>query len=280
MQRSENHEADSYGEDATNSSFIAEFYDGYSFKNLVDFLRRINTTAVFEFRPHLIECYHHDQELKNILAHVVIKGKDLYKYHLETEGDSLSVGVNLRDLQKLIKSIGKKDSLTIYKKKKEQFIYIQVSNSNNKSSQNNFSILRPCKVEQVIIDIPRYNTPEDYPNLILASNSISNTANSMNVLKSSLVRIRVQGNDLTIDNLSDDRSSGRVDSFAMRKYDGEKIEYESLVKVQTLKALSKLQNLNPSGLLKLYLEEGKPIKIVSRLASFGKLRAYLSSVDE
>lgn len=271
--------------DAYNSSFVAEFYDGYSLKNLVEFLRRINPTALFRFTPERIQCLHHDPEGKNILAHVNIESKELYKYILSTpRGDKLDIGINLRDLQKFIKSIGKKDSLTIYKKKGESPIYIQIANSSNKGSPGNFSVLRPCKVDPLDILIPKYNMDESRPSLVIPASSVSSTFNVLNVLKSSTVRICVKDNNLNIDNLTDDRSSGRVDTFPMRVYNGQQVSYEISVRVSALKCLTKLNNLSPNGLLKFYLEndeeeEPLPIKIMGKINSWGELTIYLSSTE-
>lgn len=275
---------DSFGDDTFNSSFVAEFYDGYSFKNLVDFLRRINPTALFRFSPERMQCLHHDPEGKNILSHVNIESKELYKYVLNTpHGGVLDIGMNLRDLQKFIKSIGKKDSLTMYKKRREHSIYIQISNSNNKGSQGNFSVLRPCKIEPLDILIPEYEMDESRPSLVIPASSLSSTFNVLNVLKSSTVRICVKDNNLNIDNLTDDRSSGRVDTFPMRVYGGEQVSYEISVRVSALKCLTKLNNLSPNGLLKFYLEnkndEPLPIKIMGKINSWGELTIYLSSTE-
>ncbi|QIN54256.1 putative proliferating cell nuclear antigen [Cedratvirus kamchatka] len=275
--------SDSYNDDTFNSSFAAEFYDGYSFKNLVDFLRRINPTALFRFSADRIQCLHHDPEGKNILAHVNIESKELYKYSLTTpRGRVLDIGMNLRDLQKFIKSIGKKDSLTIYKKSGEHSIYIRISNS-NKGSQGNFSVIRPCKIEPLDILIPEYDMDESRPSLVIPASSVSSTFNVLNVLKSSTVRICVKDNNLNIDNLTDDRSSGRVDTFPMRVYGGQQVSYEISVRVSALKCLTKLNNLSPNGLLKFYLEnkneEPLPIKIMGKINSWGELTIYLSSTE-
>lgn len=271
-----------YGDEIKNTSFLAEFFDGYSFKNLVDFLRRINTTAIFEFHPNRIECFHYDTEARNILTHTVIKGKELYQYQLKIAGEEekIRLGVNLRDLQRFIKGIGKKDSLILYKKIGDPLIYIQISNAVNKNSQGNFSMFHPCKTESVIIDIPNYETNENYPHVILSSANLGQICSSMSVLRSTLVRIRVVGNKLTMDNLTDERSSGRVDTFPIRSYkEGEKVEFQALVKASTLKCLTKLSNLSPNGLLKMYTEAEKPLLVICKINGWGKMRIYLSSVE-
>lgn len=278
----EQEDLNSYGEENKQTSFVAEFFDGYSFKNLIDFLRRINTTAIFEFHPNRIECFHYDTEARNILTHIVIKGKELYQYQLKlgNEEEKLRMGINLRDLQRFIKGIGKKDSLILYKKAGDHFIYIQISNAINKNSQGNFSMFRPCKAESVLIDIPRYRTNQNCPHVILSSANLAQICSSMNVLKSSLVRIRVSGGKLTIDNLTDDRSSGRVDTFPVRTYlEEEKVEFQALVKASTLKCLTKLSNLSPNGLLKMYTESEKPLLVICKNNGWGKMRIYLSSVE-
>jgi len=273
----------SYGEEHKQSSFLAEFFDGYSFKNLVDFLRRINTTAIFEFHQTRIECFHYDTEARNILTHIVIKGKELSQYQLrlgDNKENKLRMGINLRELQKFIKGIGKKDSLILYKKPGDYSIYIQIANAMNKNNQGNFSMFRPCKAESVLIDIPAYDTNENFPHVIVSSANLGHICSSMNVLKSSHVRIRVVDNKLTLDNLTDDRSSGRVDTFAIRNYGKEeRIEYQALVKASTLKCLVKLSNLSPNGLLKIYTETDKPLLIICKINGWGKMRIYLSSVD-
>lgn len=268
-------------DDNINDSFTAVFYDGHSFKNLVDFLKRSNIMATLEFHRTAIKCFHHDPEGENIINCVHIESKDLYKYEVNTDKDSIEIGVNLRDLQRFIKSIGKKDSLTIYKNKKDPGVYIIIANSSSKSPQDNFSVFLPCVPNKITLDIPEYHIPESMPSLVIPAVNLSSTFNALNVLKSSRIRIRTKENKLIMDNLTDDRSSGRVDSFPMRYYEGVvHPEYDILVKAATLKSLTKLSSLNPNGLLKLYLEKEKPLYISSRINTCGELRIYLKSLDK
>ncbi|AHH01571.1 hypothetical protein pv_4 [Pithovirus sibericum] len=286
MENFETSETDSYKNETLKSSFMAEFHDGYSFKNLVDFMRRINPIAIFEFSHDRIDIFHHDIDAKHILAHVTIKGHELSQYHLKCcntcDGNCkdglLSIGMNLKDLQKFIKPVGKKDSLSMYKRSEDHVIYVQPTGPGSKSAQSNFSVFSPCVVEKIRITMPPYATPEHKPNCIIPATTLSQTCNGMNILKSGNIRIRVIGSDLTIDNLTDDRSLGRVDTFSMKPQQNS-AEYEIFVKVSTIKALVKLSNLNPNGLIKVYTEPEVPLKMICRINGYGKLRIYICSAQ-
>lgn len=260
------------------ASFLAEFCDGNAFKNLIDYLKKTSLKAIFEFCKDGIECLHHHSDGTSMFNHVQIEGHELLNYEFKHKEEVLRIGVDLKELHRLIKKIGKKDGLRIWKKEGEHPLYIQITGGGHKSSKDGFSVILPQFVSESEIAIPpEYATPEDKSNCKIAAQAFSQTCDGVSNSKSGAVRIRVSESELILDNIGSGSISGRVDKFSMKPGNPEE-SYELFCELHTIKSLVKLANLSSNGIIKVYTEEKLPLKLMSYISNYGCLRVYIGSI--
>jgi len=103
------------------------------------------------------------------------------------------------------------------------------------------------------------------------------SSKSSNTDGGSLPDLSVLMEDLQVDKIKMP-TTGKTPKLVIQS--NEAIENRIRVKISTIKALSKINNLSTAGgIIKLYIEEDMPLKLVVGIGTYGKLTIYLRSVD-
>lgn len=272
-------------EDETNYVFYADFSDGYSFRNLIEYLKNTNTTGNLSFKKTGVYYNQHNTS-KTLLNSIEIRGYDLSSYIYNTSKDVINIGVNLAGFRSITKSVGKKDSIRLYMLNDDPLLYISISSPNTKElNRNNVSVIRPQKLEVNEYTLPNYNRQETDPNCTAPSFDFNKMCMAMHSMRCNHVKIYSEDNSIIFKGMFDGDIVGRIDAFGIRKKSqtssiNDTNDYYIQIETSTIKALGKLNNLSPNGTIKMYLEESSPFKIISNVGSYGKLIIYLRDVRE
>lgn len=279
-------EEDNHVED--NSSFVADFIDGYSLRNLIEYLRSTNTHGNFIFTKEGIY-YQQTDASYSIINEFDIDAAELVCYEFSSEEEHIIVGVNINDMRTLTKSIGKKDSVRLYKVAGDPILYIQIIGSSERSSERaNMSIIRPQKVPLITYDLPEYTRP----NLVVHALVFSKACAGMTSIKCASVETTSTGKGIVFKAVMANGIVGKVESLGDTKVTSLGAAPPKLnlvdpdtyinvnVKASTIKALSKINNLTSNGTVKIYTETGKPLKFTTKIGSYGILNIFVRDIDD
>lgn len=284
--------------------FYAEFSDGYSFRNLIEYLKSTNTNGNFIFHKDGISYSQHNNS-NSLLNFIELRGFDLPVYMYRSEDESVKVGINLSNLRSITKSVGKKDSIRIFMVYNNPLLHISISSPNTKElNRNNISVIRPQKLEDVQYEMEEYTKDESCPNCTTPAFDFNKMCSAMNALKCNHILVFGDDSSIVFKGMFDGELVGRTDTFGITKKRDVMNSFESRswgsggddtpqivqkplplqhsikIDVSTIKALGKLNNLSPNGTIKMYMEEGLPFKMISNIGSYGKLIIYLRDLPQ
>jgi hypothetical protein len=298
-------------EESKEYVFYAEFSDGYSFRNLVEYLKSTNNTGNFLFSSRGIN-YIQNNTSNTLLNCVEIRGYDLTAYVFNAKLEQIDVGVNLSNLRSITKSVGKKDSLRLYMIKGNPHLHISISSPNTKElNRNNISVIRPQKLEILDFNLDEFNRSESNPNCTAPSIDFNKMCTAMNAIKCNFVAVYSQDTTVVFKGMFDGDIVGRMDRFGINKQKNvshslpeisdinsrslisnfedisppqivilpEDYEYSIRIETSTIKALGKLNNLSPNGTIKMYMELERPFKMIANIGSYGKLIIFLRDIS-
>jgi hypothetical protein len=301
-------------DDSREYLFYAEFNDGYSFRNLVEYLKSTNTTGNFIFTNKGIT-YSQNNSSNTLLNCFEIRGYDLTAYIFNSELDFIDVGINLSNLRSITKSVGKKDSLRLYMIKNNPHLHISINSPNTKElNRNNISVIRPQKLEILDFDLDVFNREECNPNCTAPSIDFNKMCTAMYAIGCNHVAIYSGETSIVFKGMFDGEIVGRMDRFGINKPKNsnsipvpnltdipsstknlistsddfapprivilpEDYEYSIRVSTALLKSLGKLNNLSPNGTIKMYMEYERPFKMIADVGAYGKLTIFLRDIS-
>jgi len=286
------------------SSFVAEFIDGYSFRNLVEYLRGTNTQGSFRFSRDGIT-YQEADSGNTIINQIEIQASELYQYEYNSVEDEIIVGVAIQDIRAVTKTIGKKDSLTIYKMAEDDMLYFRtVGNLERSSERVNMCLVRPKQIEVKNYEMPEY---KPRPNCTVQASVFSKVCAAMASIKCRWIVISGAKQGITLKAMMENGVLGRVENLGdvsdvngtddrfsrMRTIEPDPnapkvrinvvggTEYPSIkVKTTNIKALSKLNNLCSHGMVKIFIEPNNPLlRLSCKVGGYGVLNVYIRSPE-
>jgi hypothetical protein len=297
------------------SSVYAEFSDGYSFRNLIEYLRLTNFKGVFRFYGDKI-VYEESNEDKTILNHALIKPYELTDYQFSSRTGEIIVAVNLVKFRNVTKNIGKKDRAALCKTANDPNLYVQVFNINSQSSgeQSGLYVVPTEPIGYTIFTYPTYERIEERPNCTIYQADFSKMCTSMISVKSTYVTAHGLDRGIIFKGMTASgvpgciRDFGKVRKEQETKFHGKlknissslggfsavklktsdqptpKLKIGEFGEIQhvtismpTIKGLAKLNNLSPMGTIKVYVEKGCPLKFICSIGGYGKLTVYIRS---
>lgn len=293
------------------ASFIAEFSDGYAFRNMIEYLRATNSKGNFRFSEEAIYYEQADSNLI-IVNQIDINTCELSNYEFNSKCSEVIIGVNISDMRAITKTIGKKDSVRLYKCSNDPILYIQIIGNNSRGTgRTNISVVRPQHVEIVTYEIPEYKRSEKIPNCTVSSTDFSKMCTSMSSIKCSSVTVYGLSRGVIFEGLTEGTMFGRIERFGIHdgftpnqsidssikinnvimppgpkprlviKSSNQSDEQTKVkIKMNLIKSLSKLNNLSNHGTIKIYMEPDNPLKIICQIGNYGILRIFIRSDDE
>ncbi len=248
-----------------------------------------------------------------ILNVILIPRSNLTFYYYNSPEPEVIVGVTIANLRRNTKPIGKKDSLRIYMLPGDPLLYIQPISINVKTfTRNNTNFIKPQMIPLCRLTPGEYERSEDDPNCTIPVVDFCRMCTAMNSISCSHVIIRGYPRGIVFEGMMEGNIAGRIDKFGIvenralstdssssfldgfnldhvkiPKGEGPRLVIESnepedkiKVRIATIKALSKLNNLSTQGgIIKIYMEPEAPLKLICNIGSYGRLAIYLRDVD-
>lgn len=279
------------------SSFSATFIDGYSFRHLFDYLKNFNNNCSIILSNNRIRIEQSDYK-STIYNVVTINTNNLLEYKLAPADniDEIIFQVNISDIISMIKIVGKKDSVKLYKNSMSNKLRIKIANQANFNSafDESCSIKIQDSAEQYVYELPNYSKPETNPTAKAQTARFVKLCKSLSQVKCNNISIKLYPNGIRFEAKTDGELTSLVEDIGQcgdmvvvaNNYSTKlvnKVNQKELatlyVRNSVIKNLNKLGNLisSHSSLVYFYVEEGYPLKILSRVGLYGKIRIYITS---
>jgi len=279
------------------ASFVCQFADGYSFRNLIEFIRVTNASGNFRFTPTGVVYEQGDPETV-LVNQVVIEASELIHYEYHSRLDQVVIGINTADLRSHTKLIGKKDGLRLYKVANDPNLYIQ--KLDGASGRGQVSIVRPRPLEVVLYEFPDYQRPNNKADCVVLVSEFARMCTTMHSIKCRYVTIVAMPTAMLCKAIMDggvvgciiqltsgdcatyaEGGCGSKDSISHATPEQEASHPYVNIKVDTIKTLAKLNNLSSSmAVIKMYLDHEDPLKLSCKVGTYGVLNVYVNSVSE
>ena len=288
-----------------DASFFATFVDGSSFRNMIEYIRLPNIEGVFRFTKHNI-LYEQGDSDNNILNVVDLTTYELTEYSFSSKTDEVVVGISLADLRNITRNVGKKDHIDLYKLSTEpKNLYIQIRSQSEKGSESNLYLLPITCTSYTMYRMPDYMRGERDPTCTIYQSDFSKLCKSLNTIKCSHAVVHGFAKGMIVKGFLNTGVIGSVKEFGKcnnnptqtnlksivphgvtniirsnrpppRLHIGEIGEIERFkIDINILKYLIKLNALSPTGTIKIHIEKGLPLKMVTNIGTFGKISVYL-----
>ncbi len=279
-----------------------EFYDGYSFKKLIETLATIINHGNIIFKQdswHLCELNSNN----SIMVFVAIKTCELIGYEYNYDKDELVMGIDFENLHRHSKSIGKKNSV-IFRIEENNCSdnLLMVLYSENSSN----SAVSPINVVREDINIPNYIN--EHPILVKGGtwSKICTSIGQISNILEDTVTILAYEKGFTIEALESSAESLRNIDFGVLSTSNKLQpnivtgEYSSVIDAKhpayitkenaeagvirklglpkmIVKSLSRLDTLCHMGIMKFSFSSETPMKIKCKIGSYGTFTIYLKS---
>lgn len=257
--------------------FSCTFTDGYSIRNMFEFLKGTNVEGNIVFSKDKIT-YTQDNSCHSILNCVYIKSSEVIYQFNSVYANEVIVGISLADIVRVTKGISKRDAFKMYFTRRDSRVHCVVL-SGNSSHNNNISYLTPKNLSSCIYELP-YG-PDGNPNLSLPLTDFCRSISAFNTMKCLSVRFIGYRHGCVLDGLD---ASG----ILIKKYTfGDVPETATAIvthtfRSSTLKPLSRVINVSPiASTLRLHFMAENPILMSLKVGVYGELLVYLrNEVDD
>lgn len=294
------------GENDPASTVRAEFSDGYSLRNLVEYLRLTNYHGTFKFTSDQIT-YDQMDGKESILNCVTIDTHELTDYNIQSSTGEVCMRVSLPEMRQRTKNIGKKDRAVISKLAYDNNMYLEVYSQNSASTGDrpNVYIINTIKAETKIYKRPEYNVERKKPNCAVYQGDFAKFCSSFISIKCNYVTAHgfetgilfrgmsptheiigvkefgkcdeTQINNTIVNQESVDHTNIiKPGTKPPRLQIYEHVELESIkIPIDIIKGLAKLNNLSATGNIKMFFEYNKPLGLICSIGTYGDISVFL-----
>jgi proliferating cell nuclear antigen PCNA len=256
---------------STSNLFYAHTTEAYIFKNLIEVLQNNLRDVCFSFSPNGISLMTVDSK-NEICVNLLLSHKKFDRWHCDK---SINVGINLQQFYKMIKSIKKKDVLTLYitRDKTTQLSIKKCPNTGNKNPDISHVTIQSLQVIETTLPettrMPHNISTADFQKAVKEMSTLSKTINVQSnetLLTLSFVIDGLCGKTVELDQepSAEDPETGET------PYD-----FEEAYVSKTLSQFIKISGLNAK--MRVYAEPGVPLKLEIDVGSLGLLAIYIKS---
>jgi len=281
--------------------------DGYSFRNTIGIIKSETDHATMVLSLDKIEISFLNRS-KCAVHRAVLDpvGFSIYQYNIKDQSgalvDEYPIAFDTNEMYNTTKGIGRRDGIRLYWLPGDGKINIQPIKSSNKDPGKASALF----VNILNLEYTRYDTGiySQTPNIRVQAKDFAELCNQATTLKCSYVEIVGQQNGVVFKGILPNHTMASINKFtsqiALPKSSSSMqgdldnlignltlkdlsstsrvnlniVKSEDLMTVKvpitTIKALSKIHNISPSGtLLRFYFTEGKPTKIESPIGTYG-----------
>jgi hypothetical protein len=275
--------------------FVIDFCDGYSLRSLFEYMKLTKNDVNVILSSNQIQFQQLNQE-QGIFNHVEINSNDLTRYQYQSPYEYTVFTVNITDILGIIKSVGKKDGIRLSKSLNRLDLELVIFNNNSIDTidRSNISIIRlQNPVDNNIYEQPKYKT--DQPSFTVQSNVLSKVTRGISTVRSGKIILYGYRHGLKMEcNFPDMTMSkictlGNIENVIQRATNNRvelvsKVTNKPLVEITirpyTIKNLHKITTTNTVSMVKFYIEEEMPIKILTSIGNFGRITVIISNAKD
>jgi len=278
--------------EAKETLLRADINDGYSFRNLIAYLKSTNLNGNFVFSKDGIT--YTQKDATNTIVNVVeINKSKLTHYEYNATTPTYAIGTILSDLTKITKNIGKKDAVRLYMFKDESVFYIRTMPSVPKeTARNNTAFFKPQIINSPPIDgLPAFSRGENDPNVTIPAVEFCKVCANICSMGCSAVTVRGFDKGAIFEGSLEGNTSGCIEHFGITKNaasdsklvvkdGGSETCGHIKLKILPIKAFSKLNNMTSTGgIIRIYMQKNiECLKINANIGAYGSLTVYLRNV--
>lgn len=278
-----------------DSSFIAEFCDAYTFRNMIEYVRIGSQQGYFVFHKDCIT-YTWPNDSGTVLNDIYIDSSELVKYSCISSTGPIYVGLLLSAVRDITKSIKRGDTARVYKRAGEAVLYIQVITKGDRGP--NLGSVRMIEGEGYTkYDVPFNEEDEKHPTCVVSTSEFSSMCTAMGQIKCDFVTVvpydsgvnfvadKGRGLSIRMFSLGDVSTDGEVDMSMISLPSNNRpiivlANSPSLISTTIIKTMSKLSGLCQMGTIKIFAGSGDTVKLLAHIGSFGVIRVYLKLKDD
>jgi hypothetical protein len=289
-----------HADDNSNCLILAHFHDGYSLRNVFQFLRNTCRCVHMLFGEDSIVIKEENAK-GSIFAECEIRVDDLTDYIFNCPVEPLVCSFDAIEMQKATKAVGKKDGIKLYVKGgNNPSIYIEVLNVGSGSFGDGLKLVPLIDSKPAVFTDMEYKRkkanarPPINQFSKFCADIASHKCTSINIIGFE-TGILIQGMESNIPKTI--KRFGNINLPALPNMNGRYIMDGDTSKPQLnihypdevaritidthpIQAMGKFNNLCPTGIIKIFLEEDKPLKIISNIGCYGTLTLYIKAAEE
>lgn len=261
---------------STKGSFLLELIEGYTLRNFIDYLKSTNTkNANIKFTNNLVSLVQSNATFV-ILNDFQIKTYLLPRYEFKCDSGQIIIGIEIEEFKLITKKIGRKEGLRITKNEDENHITIEIL-CNNRDSGNPNYIIKNRYFDPYNFSSPVF--PNDNKENRNITSSVTEFTRICGVLSSYNNTVIVQTFPKGIVFKIETELEQSLCIQSLGEIHENDVEINTLcIDQKIIKALSKINNLCPSGALIFYFEKNKPILLTCKVGYFAKLKISIKSL--
>lgn len=274
-----------------NYSFVAEFVDAYSFRNLIEYLKCHNDEIIFIFTKDVIFCKRANKQME-LINEIIINTKELVNYEFNEE-ENFSVGLDLTEFKESL-GVGKKDSVRILCPKKDNCIIIQYL-THTGSYENNGQKVSIKKVEEENFELDEYKRAITDPNFVVPLINFTKSCKPLNT-DCTYVNFYQYNKGLKIEKIGSGSNVDKFQNFGIVNDDSimktkslkivikddsdNKMIDQTKIRSTDVKNFSKLNNISTNTNIRFYFEKDIPIRLSYNIGCYGSLIVHILGATE
>lgn len=226
-------------------SFYAEFSDGYTFRNLIEYVRLTNFEGVIRCYSDKI-VYEQSNEDGTILNKFEIYTYQLTDYQISSRTNEVIVSVNMVKFRNVTKNVGKKDRCSIYKAPNDTTLYVQIFNANSQSNGEP-SGLFPIETHDVVYNEYQdmhYDREENQPNCTVYQAEFAKMCASMISVKSSYITAHGMEKGIIFKGIKSDGTNAYIKDFGKVRQEQDKKIHAKLRNIdKSIASIGPIENM-------------------------------------
>lgn len=255
------------------TSFSIEFSDGYTFRKLIEYIKKMAKECIFILNSEgiLINLCNED---KSVLNNLFIDQSELTMYDFQCSEKEHKIPLNIQHFLDIIK-IGRKDALRIIKKEGQKQLFVAPMKEES-SEINNYTMIMPLNIDEMNeIPYPKYSRQENNPNCTISISRFISGCSRMESVRPDHVKISMAPKGFIFSANKSTKDIGTIFKF------GDSDDEFGFIRVvtKTIKNFKNLNGLSVNSTIKLIAEPGLPIKMICHVGCYAKLRIYVLNVD-
>lgn len=275
----------------------AEFFDGYTFRQQIEFCKVALSCLPMVFTSDGIRIIRGNGD-NSLVASIFMREKDLThfyvdkKYYNSKALNAHVMSVNLAEFHSHIKATAKKDGFRIWQYAEYPDIVLCQLYGGNKNSDSGHIIVRTEKYDHLTYSFVDSIKVTDSPNAKVPLASFCNACNNIVRVKYHIAKLEVYPKGAHLMGGNETRSSSRnaqwgdcsmvkKSRFISTNKAPEPVQvFTTTISLPVVKALVKMANFNTGGVVRIYCKDDGLVRLEVSIGCYAEICCYVREPDE